>query len=168
MHMMRARKRTFGQTLYKSGYGSDRDLDGLLRLHSVLIQRGMQDQWRFKSGHIVTGPYETLMGYHNCGSLGVALSGITRTSRFEMGLSSAANEFDCCAFRRCVYFADSLRLMRNFRLGPSITARRSSIQSRILNDRGRGNLSIASIAGLDMSARLACGVLMKAFCSLPR
>jgi hypothetical protein len=67
--MIGARKRTFGETLYK-GYGAARDLDGLLRLHSVLVARAMQDQWRFKSGHIVTGPYETLMGYHNCGSSG--------------------------------------------------------------------------------------------------
>jgi hypothetical protein len=68
---------TFGNLIYGAS-----DLDRLLRLHQLLVRRAMDDCWRFVGDWVCTGPYETLMGYPNCGS------GLSRTSfeAHELGL----------------------------------------------------------------------------------
>lgn len=99
--MMRAMKHTFGETLYQ---GNRRDLDGLLRLHSTLVQRAMQDQWRFKSGHIVTGPYETLMGYRNCGTSGGGFDWHYADIPFKSGIESCCDRLrELCLSAMCIY-----------------------------------------------------------------
>jgi len=44
------------------------DLEASLRAHRMLVKRSLDSKWRFKNQWVTTGPLETLMGFHSCGS----------------------------------------------------------------------------------------------------
>ena len=64
--MGKPRIRKLGHVIAPSSY--QYDLEASLRAHRMLVARAILPQWRFKNEWVVTGPYETLMGFPYCGS----------------------------------------------------------------------------------------------------
>lgn len=69
----------------------DFDLETVLKLQRMLVERARADEWRFRGPYVTTGPYETMMGHASCGSSCSKYSDTVLDLPFANGLKSMAD-----------------------------------------------------------------------------